>query len=130
MDYEQIGNKIRMIRETELKKNREEFAEELGISIDTVTRLETAKSEVRNVEIFIKVSELTGYTLEELLLDKNINNKNEKVIRKISYVLNILSDEELEYVYNNINQFVKFVHRNELKTLKDIKKEIKKREIN
>lgn len=130
MDYEQIGNKIRMIRETELKKNREEFAEELGISIDTVTRLETAKSEVRNVEIFIKVSELTGYTLEELLLDKNINNKNEKVIRKINYVLNILSDEELEYVYNNINQFVKFVHRNELKTLKDIKKEIKKREIN
>lgn len=129
MDYEQIGNKIRMIRETELKKNREEFAEELGISIDTVTRLETAKSEVRNVEIFIKVSELTGYTLEELLLDKNINNKNEKVIRKINYVLNILSDEELEYVYNNINQFVKFVHRNELKTLKDIKKEIKKREI-
>ena len=130
MDYEQIGNKIRMIRETELKKNREEFAEELGISIDTVTRLETAKSEVRNVEIFIKVSELTGYTLEELLLDKNINNKTEKVIRKINYVLNILSDEELEYVYNNINQFVKFVHRNELKTLKDIKKEIKKREIN
>lgn len=130
MDYEQIGNKIRMIRETEFKKNREEFAEELGISIDTVTRLETAKSEVRNVEIFIKVSELTGYTLEELLLDKNINNKTEKVIRKINYVLNILSDEELEYVYNNINQFVKFVHRNELKTLKDIKKEIKKREIN
>ena len=127
MDYEQIGNKVRMIRETELKKSREEFAEELGISIDTVNRLETAKSEVRNVEIFIKVSELTGYTLEELLLDKNINNKTEKVIRKINYVLNILSDEELEYVYNNINQFVKFVHRNELKTLKDIKKEIKKK---
>ena len=127
MDYEQIGNKVRMIRETELKKSREEFAEELGISIDTVNRLETAKSEVRNVEIFIKVSELTGYTLEELLLNKNVNNKNEKVIRKINYVLNILSDEELEYVYNNINQFVKFVHRNELKTLKDIKKEIKKK---
>ena len=127
MDYEQIGNKVRMIRETELKKSREEFAEELGISIDTVNRLETAKSEVRNVEIFIKVSELTGYTLEELLLNKNVNNKNEKVIRKINYVLNILSDEELEYVYNNINQFVKFVHINELKTLKDIKKEIKKK---
>lgn len=130
MNYEQIGNKVRMIRETELKKSREEFAEELGISIDTVNRLETAKSEVRNVEIFIKISELTGYTLEELLLNKNINNKSEKVIQKINYVLNILSDDELEYVYNNINQFVKFVHRNELKTLKDIKKEIKKREIN
>lgn len=126
MDYEQIGNRIRLIRETELKKSREEFAEELGISIDTANRLETAKSEVRNIEIYIKVSELTGYTLEELLLGKDTSKKNEKVIRKINYILNVLSDEELDYVYSNIDQFVKFVHRNELTTLKDIKRKLKK----
>lgn len=126
MDYEQIGNNIRIIRETKLNKTREEFAEELGVSVDTINRLETAKAEVRNIELFIKISKLTGYTLEELLFNKNTSKNNEKNIRKINYILNVLSDEELDYVYNNINQFVKFVHRNELKTLKDIKKEIKK----
>lgn len=126
MDYEQIGNNIRIIRETKLNKTREEFAEELGVSVDTVNRLETAKSEVRNVEIFIKISELTGYTLEELLLNQNKSKKNEKVIRKINYILNVLSDEELDYVYSNIDQFVKFIHRNELNTLKDIKSKLKK----
>lgn len=127
MDYEQIGNNIRIIRETKLNKTREEFAEELGVSVDTINRLETAKAEVRNIELFIKISKLTGYTLEELLFNKNTSKNNEKNIRKINYILNVLSDEELGYVYNNINQFVKFIHRDELKTLKDIKKEIKKK---
>lgn len=127
MDYEQIGNNIRIIREKKLNKTREEFAEELGVSVDTINRLETAKAEVRNIELFIKISKLTGYTLEELLFNKNTSKNNEKNIRKINYILNVLSDEELDYVYNNINQFVKFIHRDELKTLKDIKKEITKK---
>ena len=125
MDYGKIGENIRQIREKELKKTREEFAEEIGISIHTATRLENATSKVTNVEIFLKISEITGYTIEELLLQKEDSKNREKIRRKIDYLLNVVSEEELEYIYVNISQFIKFTHRDEIKTLKEIKKENK-----
>lgn len=39
MDYLLTGEYIRKIRESELKKSKEEFAEELGISLHTLNRL-------------------------------------------------------------------------------------------
>lgn len=125
MDYDKIGENIRQIREKEIKKTREEFAEEIGVSIHTVTRLENATSKVTNVEIFLKISEITGYTIEELLLQKDDSKNREKIKRKIDYILNVISEEELEYIYVNISQFIKFTHRDEIKTLKEIKKENK-----
>lgn len=125
MDYNKIGEKIRRIRETELKQTREEFAEEIGISIHTATRLENATSKVNNIEIYLKISEITGYTIEELLLEKDNSKNGEKIRRKIDYILNVISEEELEYIYVNISQFIKFFHRKEIKTLKDIKQENK-----
>lgn len=125
MDYDKIGEKIRRIRETELKQTREEFAEEIGISIHTATRLENATSRVNNIEIYLKISEITGYTIEELLLEKDNSKNREKIRRKIDYILNVISEEELEYIYVNISQFIKFSHRKEIKTLKDIKQENK-----
>lgn len=125
MDYDKIGENIRQIREKELKKTREEFAEEIGISIHTATRLENATSKVTNVEIFLKISEITGYTIEELLLQKEDSKNREKIRRKIDYLLNVVSEEELEYIYVNISQFIKFTHRDEIRTLKEIKQENK-----
>jgi len=125
MDYDKIGENIRQIREKEIKKTREEFAEEIGVSIHTVTRLENATSKVTNVEIFLKISEITGYTIEELLLQKDDSKNREKIRRKIDYILNIISEEELEYIYVNISQFIKFTHRDEIRTLKEIKQENK-----
>lgn len=125
MDYDKIGENIRQIREKEIKKTREEFAEEIGVSIHTITRLENATSKVTNVEIFLKISEITGYTTEELLLQKDDSKNKEKIRRKIDYILNVISEEELEYIYVNISQFIKFTHRDEIKTLKEIKKENK-----
>lgn len=125
MDYDKIGKNIRQIREKEIKKTREEFAEEIGVSIHTITRLENATSKVTNVEIFLKISEITGYTIEELLLQKDDSKNKEKIRRKIDYILNVISEEELEYIYVNISQFIKFTHRDEIKTLKEIKKENK-----
>lgn len=125
MDYDKIGEKIRRIRETELKQTREEFAEEIGISIHTATRLENATSKVTNIETFLKISQLTGYTIEELLLQENDSKNTKKIRRKIDYILNVVSEEELEYIFVNISQFIKFTHRNEIKTLKDIKQESK-----
>lgn len=126
MNYNKIGEKVRNIREKELKKTREEFAEEIGISIHTAARLENATSKVNNIEVFLKISEISGYTLDELLLDSKETKDKEKIIRRINYILSILSKDELEYICGSINQFVRFNHRNKVKTLKDIKKEITK----
>lgn len=126
MDYSKIGEKVRGIRETELKQTREEFAEEIGISIHTAARLENATSRVKDVEIYIKISEKTGYTLDELLLDGNQSKEVERIKRRINYILNVLSVEELDYIYDDINRFVKFNNREQIKTLKEIKKELKK----
>lgn len=125
MDYDKIGEKIRQIREKELKQTREEFAEEIGVSIHTATRLENATSKVTNIETFLKISQITGYTIEELLLQENDTKNTKRIRRKIDYILNVVSEEELEYIFVNISQFIKFTHRNEIKTLKDIKQESK-----
>ena len=77
MNYNKIGEKIRSIRENELKQTREEFAEEIGISIHTAARLENATSKVNNMEVFLKISEVSGYTLEELLLDNTTTKEKE-----------------------------------------------------
>ena len=100
MNYDKIGEKIRQIREKELKKTREEFAEEIGISIHTVARLENATSRVTNIETFLKISEITGYTIEELLLEKDDSKNSEKIRKKINYILNVLSDDELEHLFD------------------------------
>ncbi len=125
MNYDKIGEKIRRIREKELKQTREEFAEEIGISIHTATRLENATSKVNNIETYLKISEITGYTIEELLLQKDDSKNRERIRRKIDYILNVVSEEELEYIYVNISQFIKFSHRKEINTLKDIKEKSK-----
>lgn len=125
MDYDKIGEKIRRIREKELKLTREEFAEEISVSIQTATRLENATSKVNNIETFLRISEITGYTIEELLLEKDDSKNRERIRRKIDYLLNVISEEELEYIYVNINQFIKFTHKNEITTLKNIKEKSK-----
>ena len=126
MNYNEVGERIRKIRETELKKTREEFAEEIGISPITLTRLENASGKVTNIEFFLKIAELTGYTLDELTQDiNNYSKEKEKAIKKINYLLNIVSVEELEYIYANTKQFIQFCHQNEIRTLKDIKEDSK-----
>lgn len=128
MNYKEVGERIRKIRETELKITREEFAEEIGISPNTLTRLENASGNVTNIEFFIRIAEITGYTLDELIQEGNIDNEKarEKAINKINYLLNVVSLEELEYIYANSRQFIQFCHKNEIKTFKDIKDELKK----
>ena len=128
MDYIKTGEKIRKIRENELKISQEEFAEEIGISTNTLYRLESATRPVSNIEFFIRISELTGYSLEELTQESDISKSKDKIIQRINYLLNVVSIDELEYIYANTRQFIQFTHRNNknLKTLKEIKEEWKK----
>lgn len=129
MNYEKVGERIRIARETNLQITREEFAEEIGISVDTAYRLESGTNKkVKNVETFIKVSEVTGLTLEEILFGKNESSIRNRNIKKINYLLNVLSDSELDYIYFNISQFIKILHKADVNTLKDIKDRSKKDE--
>ena len=123
MNYTKIGERIRKIREKELKKTQEEFAEEIGISY----RLETATRQVSNIEFFLKISEITGYSLEELTQDYETNKSKDKNIKKINYLLNVCSTDELDYLHACIRNFLQFHHRDniEQKTLKEIKDHLK-----
>ncbi len=125
MNYDKIGTKIRNIRETELKQSREEFAEEIGVSTITVARLENSTSKVNNIETYLRISEISGYTIDEIVLDKNDTKSRERLRRRIEYFLNVMSDEELEYTLGNIHRFLTFTHRNQVNTLKDIKNKMK-----
>lgn len=101
---------------------REEFAELLELSNSTVVRLENPnKNKVTNVETYFKVAQATGYSLEELLVGI-YSNKNNREIKRINYILNVLSKDELNYIFKNIQDFTRFIHRNDLKTLEDIRK--------
>ena len=128
MNYKEVVERIRNIRETELNMTREKFAEEIGISLNTLVRLENASGNVTNIEFFIRIAEITGNTLDELTQEgkqKDMKSK-EKMITRINYLLNVVSPEELEYIYANARQFIQFCHQNEIKTLKEIKDDIKK----
>ena len=111
MDYTRIGNKIRKIRENELHLTREEFAEEIGISIDTASRLENSTHTVSKIDIFIKISELSGYTLDEILNENNFPKEKIRYKRKIDNLLKTATPEELKYIYYNIKELFKFIDK-------------------
>lgn len=127
MDYTNIGERIRKIRENELRQTQEEFAEEVGMSLNTLYRMETATSKVTNIEFFMRISEITGYSIEELINGDDNSKSKEKIIKKINYLLNVSSVEELEYIFANTRQFLQFSHRNEIeqKSLKEIKDQLR-----
>lgn len=122
-----IGERVRQIRKKELRQTIEEFAEEVGVSKDTITRLENATGNVNNIEVFLRISEVSGHTLDELLLDNKETNEKDKIIRRINYTLNVLSKDELEYINITIKQYVMHHHRDKVNTLGDIKRKNKKK---
>lgn len=126
MNYSEIGERIIRLRKEELKLSREKFAELVGFSCDTIKRVETGNlnKNVKNVEVYLRIAQVSGYTLEELLLGTNFKNKRNRTKRKIEYLLNVMSDDELEFVDSEIETFMRFRHKEKVNTLKDIKKKI------
>ena len=126
MDYSEIGKRIRDIREKELKVTREKFAETLEISNSTLARIENpGKQKVTNVEVYWKISQATGYSMEELMVGIYSNNNDDREIKRINYLLKVLPKRELEYIFKSIQEFVRFMHKGNTRTLKDIKKDLK-----
>lgn len=58
-------------------------------------------------------------------MEKNDIKNREKIRRKIDYLLNVVSEDELEYIFGNISSFIRFTHRKDVNTLKDIKEKSK-----
>ena len=63
--------------------------------------------------------------MEELLLGQNITTEKEKTRKRINYLLNVLTEDDLEYIFTIINDFIKYKHKEDVVTLKDIKDKIK-----
>lgn len=125
MNYVILGGRIKNIRENELKLTQEELADLIGISVNTVGRIEKATTPVNNIEIYLKICEISGHTLAELLDEKDNSIHSQRIKRKINFVLNGLSEEELDYIYSNVYKFSKFMHKDQIRTLEDIKHEAK-----
>lgn len=124
MDFTEIGNRIRSIRK-ELKLKREEFADLLDINPYSVSRLERGERKTLDIELLQKIAFKTGYSMDEII-NGPLSNKRKNIIKRINYLLNVLSEEELEYIFENIHKFAQFIHSDSIRNLKEIKKEINK----
>lgn len=109
MNQSKIGERIREIRENIFKLSREKLAENLGVNIYSLDRLERGEFKVLNIDIIIKISNLSGIPIDEII-NGSINNKNQNLIRRIDFMLNDLSEKELNYIFENINNYVSFIH--------------------
>lgn len=112
MDYLLTVEYIRKIRESELKKSKEEFAEELGISLHTLNRLENAERKVTNIEIFEKISKMSGHSLDQIIKTSNNTTKNKEIlISKIQNSLYDFNEKELFELSNIIESCKKLSKR-------------------
>lgn len=114
MNYKMIGRKVKEIREKQLKKTQEEFADLIGVSVNTISRMENATVNVNNIEIYLRICNLSGYTMEELVYEDVSSVRGKRIKRKIDYILNNLADEELDYIYFNLNKFLNVFHKDQL----------------
>ena len=93
MDFTEIGNRIRKIRKS-LNLTRDEFADLLDLNQYSVSRLERGERKTLDLELILKISSRTGYSMDEII-NGPLSNKRKDLIRRINYLLNTLSDKEL-----------------------------------
>ena len=110
MDYNKIGEKIRFIRTHELKLIREKFAEEVGVSNLTLARLENGNRKIKNIEIYERIANVTGYSINELL-DTSSSLITKPIKDKLNCLLDNLTDDELQYVYDFVRNFIHYTNQ-------------------
>lgn len=124
MDFTKIGNRIRNIRKNDLHMSREEFADLLNINPYAIARIERGERKTMDIEILQKIATQTGYPIDEIV-NGDLINKRKNTIRRINYLLNILTEDELDYQFEAIYQFARLMHSsNDIRDLKTIKKDI------
>lgn len=125
MDYVSIGKRIQHIRKKILKLTREEFAELLNTNFTSIGRLERGQIKTLDLTLIDKISVESGYSIDEIVHGFNNCNKN-SLIKKINYLLEGLTEKQLKYQFEIIHEFTKLIYSGDIRTLKDIKKDINK----
>lgn len=98
-----ISEKIKHYR----KKSQEDIAEESNLSIDTISSIERGKSIISSLSL-VKVCNALSVTPNDILSDF-IKNDEPEINRKLKQEIDVLSDEEKEFLMNII-KFIKKRH--------------------
>ena len=89
IDYEQIGNNIKIARRN-LNYTMEQLAEKLDISIGFLSRIERGATKI-SLDRLVQISEILGIPLEEVLRNKekisndnSLENNTDKILKQIT----------------------------------------------
>lgn len=102
-----FGKNLKKIRK-DLKLNQEKFAELLDIQTRSLSDIENGKylPTPSNID---KICNKLGVSVKNLFdeEEKNIDSKKNEIIRLINLKLKILSENQLEIIYNIVNNAFK-----------------------
>ena len=126
IDLEGIAERVKEIREAQLNMSQERLAEVLEYSPATVKRAESPTYGLVDTKFYVLLAELAGMSLDELLLGRKEPVVKKKQVKKINYLLEHVTDDELDYIYVAIDNFIRFIHKDEYSVIKAFKKYMKK----
>ena len=126
IDFDGIAERVKEIREKQLNMSQEQLAEVLDYSLATVKRAESPSYGVVDTKFYVLLAELSGTSLDELLLGRKEPIGKKKQVKKINYLLEHVTDDELDYIYITIDNFMRFSHKDDYRVIKAFKKYMKK----
>ena len=106
---------LKKFRESKLKMTQAEFAELIGVRQDSVSRLE-ASSEQISLDILMKIAQITGTTLDELVnykrpairaLEVKDTWSNANFIK--NHIVNYINEQSIKYKNHWGNKYDKYV---------------------
>lgn len=107
MNQAKIGERIRYIRDNNLKLSREQLAEKLNTNVYAIDRLERGEFKTLNMNLIIEFCNLSGVTIDEIIREPIDETKN-NIIKRINYMLQDLPEKELDYIFKNIHNFIEY----------------------
>lgn len=114
----EIGERIRQARE-ELHMSREVFSEKIDVSVVFLGQIERGERSL-SLKTLTSIVKYTGASTDYLLFG---NEKENNTRRKINRILNLSSDETVEFLYEimrNTHSFVKQIEKLDIENkLKD-----------
>lgn len=108
MDFTEIGDRIRKIRK-DLKMTREEFADFIEINPYAVGRIERGERKIMDIETLQKITNSSGISIDELI-NGSLDSKKDNTIKRINHLLASLSENELEYICDDLYRLIQFMH--------------------
>ena len=118
MDFVGIGERIRYIRKVILKMKREEFAEMLDTNTSSIGRIERGEVKSLDIELLHKISAKSGYSIDEIV-NGFLDSSKQNIIKRINNLLNVLTEEELEFQFENIHRFTQIMHSRNIKDIQE-----------